>query len=219
MKRILLAIGLISVFATPVLVAQDRSVDIIVYATRVDLSGDSVVNGTQSIDDLRVNFDSDLGYGAAVNVFFSNRISAEFAAAVVNPDVDVRTNTGPVQSGFIGDSQVIPLTATLQFHFAPQARFDPYIGAGAAYVLFDNVENGRSLGSADVRSIDLDDDVGLVLNGGLTIKFSRLFGLNLDAKYVPTKSSARAVFATGPGQDSEIEVNPLMISAGLRLTF
>jgi outer membrane protein W len=43
--------------------------------------------------------------------------------------------------------------------------------------------------------------------------------VNVDAKYVPVKSSARAVFASGPGQTSDIDVNPLIVGAGVQFQF
>ena len=49
-----------------------------------------------------------------------------------------------------------PLTGVLQWHFAPAGFIDPYIGAGAAYVLFDNVNGYGNLG---VDKINFKDDV------------------------------------------------------------
>ena len=218
MKRAVLLLSIVSLLSAPAAFAQHRSVDVIGYATWVDLNGDSTVNGPQNIDAYRVNFESDTGFGAAVNVFFTDRISTEFAASVVEPDVNVN-RSGGVPSTFVGSAQMIPITATLQFHLAPNGTFDPYIGGGAAYVLFDDVNNGRNLSGADIQKINLKDDVGFVVNGGVSMKLSGMFGLNADVKYVPVKSSAHAVFATGPGENSDIDVNPLMVSAGVRLSF
>lgn len=218
MKFFKVAVVVLAVLAAMPLAAQSRSVDIYGFATWVDPSGDSVFDA-DGVDDARVEFDSEQGFGVAVNVFFSNRISAEFAASVVEPDVVFRSDNPafPFLTG--GQLEMIPITATLQFHFNPEGRVDPYIGAGAAYVLFDRVDNFGDVGGIDVDAIDFDDDVGLVVNAGLTFDITPSFAVYLDGKYVPVSSSATASFATGPGTATEIDINPLILSAGLGFQF
>jgi outer membrane protein len=199
--------------------AQSRSVDIIGYATWVDPNGDGTIEDINDFDDLDVEFDSEQGFGVAVNVFWSNRISTEFAASVVEPDVAFRSDN-PLIGAFSGGSlEMIPITATLQFHLAPDSRIDPYIGVGAAYVLFDQLDEREDLDDVDIESIDFDDDVGLVVNAGLSFDITPNFAIYLDGKYVPVSSAATARFASGPGTETEIDINPLMLSAGLGFQF
>lgn len=218
MKLFKVAVVVLAVLAAMPMAAQSRSVDIYGFATWVDPSGDSVFDA-DGIDDARVEFDSEQGFGVAVNVFFSNRISAEFAASVVEPEVVFRSDNPifPVLTG--GQLEMIPITATLQFHFNPEGRIDPYIGVGAAYVLFDQVNDFGDVGDIDVDAIDFDDDVGLVVNAGLTFDITPSFAVYLDGKYVPVSSSATATFASGPGTATEIDINPLIVSAGLGFQF
>ena len=70
-------------------------------------------------------FDSEQGYGLGLNVFWSNRVSTEFAASVVEPDLALRATDPSIPSGVVGGLEMMPLTATLQFHFNPDGRFDP----------------------------------------------------------------------------------------------
>lgn len=218
MKLLKYVVVILAVLAAMPLAAQSRSVDIYGFATWVDPSGDSVFDA-DGLDDARVEFDSAQGFGVAVNVFFSNRISAEFAASVVEPDVAFRSDNPifPFLTG--GELEMIPITATLQFHFNPEGRIDPYVGVGAAYVLFDRVDNFGDVGGIDVDAIDFDDDVGLVVNAGLTFDITPNFAIYLDGKYVPVSTSATASFATGPGTSTEIDINPLILSAGIGFQF
>ncbi len=218
MKLLKYAVVILAVLAAMPLAAQSRSVDIYGYATWVDPSGDSVFDA-DGIDDARVEFDSAQGFGVAVNVFFSNRVSAEFAASVVESDVAFRSDNPlfPFLTG--GELEMIPITATLQFHFNPTGRIDPYVGVGAAYVLFDRVNDLGDVGGIDVDEIDFDDDVGLVVNAGLTFDITPNFAIYLDGKYVPVSTSATARFATGPGTATEIDINPLILSAGIGFQF
>lgn len=218
MKSLRIGIVVFAVLAAMPLAAQSRSVDIYGYATWVDPSGDSVFDAG-GVDDARVEFDSAQGFGIAVNVFFSNRISAEFAASVVEPDVVFRSDNPlfPLLTG--GELEMIPITATLQYHFNPEGRIDPYVGLGAAYVLFDRVDGFRDVGGIDLDAIDFDDDVGLVVNAGLTFDITPSFAIYLDGKYVPVSTSATASFATGPGTSVDIDINPLILSAGVGFQF
>lgn len=218
MKLVKIGIVVLAVLAAMPLAAQSRSVDIYGFATWVDPSGDSVFDA-DGIDDARVEFDSEQGFGVAVNVFFSNRISAEFAASAVEPDVVFRSDNPlfPLLTG--GQLEMIPITATLQYHFNPDGRIDPYVGLGAAYVLFDRVSDFDDVGNIDIDAIDFDDDVGLVVNAGLTFDITPTLAVYVDGKYVPVSSSATASFATGPGTSTDIDINPLILSAGLGFQF
>jgi outer membrane protein W len=206
-----LALALIVASSTP-LFAQSRSVDVTGWLSRVDPHGDNNF-GTQvrSLD-----FDSANGYGAAVNVFWGNHLSTEFAAYVADSDVRVR----PVGGGndINGDLEIIPITATLQYHLMPEGRFDPYIGGGVAYVLFDNVDNTSDLNDVFVGDIDFKDDYGFVANAGLSIDLTSKLALNVEGKYVPVDSAATAHLPSGT-EKVDISVNPLIFSAGLQFQF
>lgn len=216
MKRILVLMALATFAAAPAF-AQSRSVDVTGWVTWADPSGDTFEN-VDDIEDVEVEFDSEQGYGLGINFFLSDRISAEIAAHVLEPDLNLRFSDPTIPFTTFGSLEMIPITATLQFHFAPEGRFDPYIGAGAAWVLFDEV-SGAALDDIDVDSIDFDDDFGFVVNAGVSIGLTELIAINLDAKYVPVSSAARAVIAGVPGEAIDIDVNPTILSAGISLQF
>lgn len=195
--------------------AQDRSFDLTGYAAWVDSSSEGTFDA-DGVDDIDINFDGTLGFGIAANVFFADRISAEFAIVRVQNELNFRRRA--VGGATSSDVEMMPITGVLQFHFAPNGRFDPYVGAGAAYILIDDVDAPDELGNIDFESLDFDDDVGLVINAGVGIKITDNFGLTLDAKYVPLESSATAVRTTG-NQDVRFDLNPVILSAGLSLRF
>lgn len=215
--RIAAASIILSLLAAPAF-AQSRSVDLTGFVTWVDPNGNGVFDRT-SLDDIDVDFDSEMGYGLGLNVFFTDRLSVEFAASSVENDVAFRSRNprGPAVTG--STLEMIPITATLQWHLNPAGRFDPYIGAGAAYILFDDLDGSDDLDDIALDAIDFEDDAGLVVNAGASFDITPNFALNIDAKYVPLESSATAVFATGPEARSDIEINPLILSAGLSFQF
>jgi outer membrane protein len=213
MKHFVFAVLALLLFV-PMASAQ-RSFDLTANAVWLDPSGGG------SFDDLSdpadIDIDADLGYGVAANIFFSDRISTEFAIARIEPETTItrRRAIGPAVPG--GDLEIMPVTAVLQFHFAPQGFIDPYIGAGAAYVLYDF---SSSQGFHNIDQIDFDDDVGLAVNAGIGIRLGQRLGLNVDAKYVPIESNATAVTIDPNGESAgRFDVSPIIISAGLSLRF
>lgn len=194
--------------------AQSRSFDLTGYAAWVDTSSEGTFDDTTA-NPVDVNFDGTLGYGLGANIFFGDHISTEFAIVRVNSDVNFRQRAAANGNT---QAEMMPITAVLQFHLAPNGRFDPYIGAGAAYVLIDDVDTPDELNNLDFERLDFKDDVGLALNAGLGIRLSNNLGLTLDAKYVPLESSARAVRTTG-NTDVKFDINPVILSAGLSLRF
>jgi outer membrane protein len=194
--------------------AQSRAFDLTAYAAWVDTSSEGTFDDTTA-NPVDVNFDGTLGYGIGANIFFGERISTEFAIVRVNSDVNFRQRA--VANGNT-QAEMMPITAVLQFHLAPHGRFDPYVGAGAAYVLIDDVDTPDELNNINFERLDFKDDVGLALNAGLGIRLSNNLGITLDAKYVPLESSATAVRTTG-NQDVKFDINPVILSAGLSLRF
>ncbi|HKR62865.1 MAG TPA: OmpW family outer membrane protein [Thermoanaerobaculia bacterium] len=165
-------------------------------------------------DPATIDFDGDTGYGAAANIFFSDRFSLEVAIARVSTGTTVRrravANPG-------GDLEMMPVTGVVQWHLLPHAMIDPYIGAGAAYVLFDDVSDN---GVSGLQRIDFEDDAGLAVNAGVGIRLGNRFGIVLDGKYVPLESNARAtVLGTGQTSESKVDISPIILSAGVSLRF
>jgi len=214
MKRFFLSLC-ICLITVPAFSAT-RFFDLTGWATWVDPSSTDTFNSSNPNQPFDVSFNGKLGYGAGVNVFFGNSLSLAIDAASVQPQA---------QFGFPGqtlnqaDLKMIPITGVLQWHFAPSGFIDPHVGAGAAYVIFDDVHDFADFGNVGVRQIDVKDDVGLALNGGIAINFSPRVGLTGDVKYVPLSASTTAIFVTGPNQSQKIKINPVMASLGLTFHF
>jgi outer membrane protein len=211
MKLIIPAV-LASLLFVPTAFAQ-RTFDLTANFVWLDPTGGGTFEDLADPTDL--DFEAETGYGIAANIFFGGRVSTEFAIARIQPDATItrRRATGDVGTGNL---QITPLTAVLQFHFAPNGFIDPYIGAGAAYVLYEFDAQGVS----NIDQIDFDDDVGLAVNAGLGIRLGDRFGINIDGKYVPIESDATAiVVGTNQERSGQFEVSPIIISAGLSLRF
>jgi outer membrane protein len=201
----------IALFAAAPATAQTRFFDVTAYYALVDPQGDNRP-GLNAVDEFEL--DSSSGFGLGVNAFFTDRIALELAAYAFESEVTVRPRL--VSPFPVRDLDMMPITATLRYHFNPEGRFDVYLGAGAAYVLFGDLDD---FSGSDLRSIDLDDDVGFVVNAGASFDITPRLAVVGDIKYVPVEASASAVFASAPDQTFDIKVNPLIVGLGLSYQF
>jgi outer membrane protein W len=215
MKHILSALVLLLLVVAVPAEAQSRAFDLTGYVAWVDTSSEGTFDLNDPSDPLGVELDAQMGYGLAANIFFGNRLSTEFAIYRVENELVFRRRAVGAEGD---DVEMMPITGVLQFHFAPNGFIDPYVGVGAAYVLFDDVDAPDELSNLDFESIDFDDDVGLALNAGLGIRITNNFGITLDGKYVPLESSATARRTTG-AQDTTFDMNPIILSAGVSIRF
>ncbi len=214
MKKIILFAAL-ALMAFP-LFAADRAVDVVGFATWVDPHGNDTI--TTPNDNIDFNFDSTTGWGAAVNVFWSDNISTEFAGSVVDQDV-VINRARPVGTGTAnGTLKMIPITAVLQWHFNSSGPLDFYLGGGVAYVLFDNVDSTSDLNNVDLNEINFKDDYGFVANAGATWRMGA-FLIYADGKYVPVSTDVTAAVVTEGDRSGSVSVNPLILSAGVGFSF
>lgn len=213
MKRILLPLLLLTF---PVAAFAQNSM--------LDLTGRLVwadPQGKNDFEDDESNFDLDSseGYGVAVNIHWGERISTEVGAYSVDSDATLDT---PVTGVNLGSLEMIPITATLQYHLMGASRIDPYIGGGVAYVLFDELSS-NDLRELDIEAIDFEDDFGYLANAGLSLGLTSNIAVNVDAKWISVSSATIARPVGGvddvEGEEVEIDVDPLLISAGITFRF
>jgi outer membrane protein len=110
----------------------------------------------------------------------------------------------------IGSFKHLPPTLTLQYHFAPQATFSPYIGAGINYTRFSDV----SLlgGGATMES----HSIGGALQAGLDIRVDDHWSVNLDVKKVQIRSD---IIAASGAKLSNAQVDPWLLGVGVGYRF
>jgi outer membrane protein len=212
----LLLVFAVSIVAVPSVFA--RSFDISANAVWVDPNSNGTFNANNPNRPGNISFNGDLGYGASANIFFGNAISLELGGSVVKPKANLSglAATGGTASGNV---RMIPLTAVLQWHFIPNGVIDPYIGGGAAYILFDRFNNSNDPSTVGIRQIDFKDDAGFAANAGVQFRISPNFAITADGKYVPLRTSATAVFITGPNTSNRIKINPVIFTGGLTFRF
>lgn len=202
------AITLLLVLAAAPLVAQDRNIQVSVFVSQVEMQGENDFG-----DGFVTDFDDGTGLGASANLFLGRHFSVE--AAVFNLRTDTALVFEDTATFDLGTLELTPISLGAQFHVLGRSRFDPYVGAGVAYVIAD-VLSSSDLESAGVGRLELENAVGYYINAGLAFQITEGFGIVIDGRQLQYEPSSRSS-ATGVEQD--LDITPRILSAGLRLRF
>lgn len=153
------------------------------------------------------------GVGGGVNWFFTDRVSLETKVAGLVGGTRVRVIAGDfVGVAELGNTQIYPISAILQWHLLEHGTIRPYIGAGVTYTVLRNIS--EAIGASGATGIKFKDPVGLTVDGGLELHLSKRWSIYGDARYVPVESTATANFP-GTATRIELDVKPLIVSAGI----
>lgn len=206
MRSAAAAFALVLLLAATPVVAQDRPVEWTVWGSMVS------PQGSNDLGDFSIETDSGVGVGLSANFFITDRLSTEIGVSWLSADAEMSFQDIEFEMDSV---EMIPVTLGLQYHFVPESRWDPYLGAGVAWVSAADIQSS-DLDNLGVGAIELDDEVSWFANGGVGYRFGDHFGLAFDARYIdygPTSTSK----ATGATE--ELEFSPLVTSLGLRVRF
>lgn len=143
-------------------------------------------------------------------VQFGRFIGRNFAIsgiAGIPPHIDVTGTKALAPFGKLAEATYGPTGATLQYHPLPTGTIRPFIGAGVAYLLIFSTKDGA------FSDVEVDNDLGPVVEAGADIMFNERFGLFLDVKKAFLRTQARGTFGGAPVV-SDFKMDPLVVSAG-----
>lgn len=168
-----------------------------------DSSDITVIGGKAEVDD-SITGDIDFTY------FFTDNIAAELTLTVSPHDVSaVNTAAGNID---LGDVSLLPPTLTVQYHFLPDGRFRPYVGAGLNYTIFFDEDAGAA------QDVHYDNAVGYALQAGIDIGIDDHWAINLDVKklWLGTDVSVQAL---GAVVQTEVDIDPWLFGIGIAYRF
>lgn len=96
---------------------------------------------------------------------------------------DIELNTG----GKVADVKHLPPTLSMQYHFAPNARFRPYVGAGLNATIFFSEHTTGTLEGTDLK---LDTSFGAAVQAGMDFDISENWFLNADLRWIDIDTDA-----------------------------
>ena len=196
MKKSLLVLAVVAAFAP--MLAQAEAGDIVVRLRATHVSPDvssnlgSQTNSTYASPtattfygnaNAKLEVDSNTIPELDISYYFTKNIAAELILALgTRHDVNV-SSSGAVAAA-LGSVNLLPPTLTAQWHFMPDQTFDPYVGAGVAYVrAMDNGLTAQVGPAAYPIRIDRNN-FGGVLQAGLDVNLQDKWLVNFDVKKV-----------------------------------
>lgn len=165
-----------------------------------------------------VSVDNSIVPEVDLTYFLTNNIGVELIAATSWHDI---SGEGALAGlGEIADTMVLPPTLTLQYHFMPDAKIRPYVGAGVNYTVFYSEDAKASLVNAiGPTSVGLEDSVGWAVQAGVDIDINERFFLNADVKYIDIDTTAW-LRTPGVGVNTvDVDLDPIVAGVGIGMRF
>jgi outer membrane protein len=147
----------------------------------------------------------------------TKNIGAELIVATTKHNVSGRGTISAL--GNVADTWVLPPTLTLQYHFAPDGKVRPYLGAGINYSIFYSSNATSSLNTAlGPTKVKLDDSFGYALQAGVDLPVSEKVFVNFDIKYIDMKTTARLT-SGGTLRTARVKIDPIVAGVGIGFRF
>lgn len=157
-----------------------------------------------------------------ISYYFTKNIAAELILALGSKhDVHVSKESGAVvPNQLLGTVDVLPPTLTAQWHFNPDATFDPYVGAGINYTfMLDrnlNVRQGPLAGT----KIKIDrDSWGPAVQAGFDVNLKDGWLINADVKYIWMDTDVKLKTGSTWTKIDSLDIDPWVISIGVGKKF
>ena len=123
-------------------------------------------------------------------------------------------------SGKIAETDHLPPTFSVQYHFLPDSNFQPYAGAGVNYTTFFSTDITQTLTDlTGITNIDLDDSFGLALQLGADWTFGNRWLVNFDLRYIDIESDLTASDGVDSVDVGTVAIDPWVYSINLGYTF
>lgn len=144
--------------------------------------------------------------------FFTDNIAAELILATTPHDVAAVGSPLGAEVD-LGDVWLLPPTLTVQYHFAPDGKVSPYVGAGINYTIFYSEDPGAA------QDISYDDAFGWALQAGVDIELNKGWYLNVDVKKVWLNTDATITVNPTTTVNADVDIDPWIIGVGVGYVF
>lgn len=187
----------------------------------------------------QVGLNSDTQLGLVFTYMATDRVGIELLAAT--PFKHDISGAGAIAGvGKLGDTQHLPPTLSVQYYLAePDAKFQPYVGAGINYTIFFNEGTTQTLTDsigalADIAAgaptgvvatstkLDIEDSIGASVQAGFNYEVTDNMGLTGAVWWINIDADAEITAETNAGQvkaNVNVEVDPLVYMLGAYYKF
>jgi|CXWL01.1.fsa_nt_gi outer membrane protein len=194
----------LALFAGTALQAQEKGTWLLkLGAHNVDPKSD---NGSLAGGALDVTVASNARPSVMLEYFVGNNIGIEVLAAWPFRH-DIELNGVPA-----GTVDHLPPTLSVQYHFNPEGKVSPFLGAGINYTLFFSEEPAGPIAGAD---LELDSSFGLAAHAGLDFRLNDKWSLGVDARWIDIDTDV----SVNGANVGTVEIDPLAYGAYAQIRF
>ncbi len=183
MNNVSAAIGLACVLGASFARAEQPSAEqdweVKIGAHAVDPTSD---NGTLAAGALRTRVGEAWSPTVTLEYFATRHLGVEILAAVPF-EHDVRLN-----GALAATVKQLPPTLSLQWHFLPDRRFDPFVGVGLNFTRFFSVDEKGALAGTQ---LELGDSWGIAAHAGVEYAIAERWSLTVDARWIKLSTDAK----------------------------
>ena len=121
--------------------------------------------------------------------------------------------------GKVGETKHLPPTVSLQYHFLPDGKFQPYVGAGINYtIFFDDGPEGALKDLGGDLEIE-DNSFGLAGQIGFDYMLNDRWFLNLDLRYISIETEAKVTIPGVGSIKEDVDINPFVYGVNVGYKF
>lgn len=234
MIHLLIATSLASAMSVAPLLAQAEAGDWVVRLRAVDVVpnedsrlGKLVNQNVASVmfNNAELKVDDNVIPELDISYYFTKHIAAELILALGSKhDVKIANEPGAVvPNQLLGSVDALPPTLTAQWHFNPDATFDPYIGAGINYTFWLDRHLSVNQGPLAGSKIKLDrDSWGPALQAGIDINLQDGWQINADVKYLWLDTDVKLknpLAGNAWTKIDSLDINPWVVGIGIGKRF
>ena len=114
----------------------------------------------------------------------------------------------------IAETRHLPPTFSLQYHFLPEGRFQPYVGVGVNWTTFFNTDTIDELANEGIN-LNLDDSFGLAAQLGADFLVGDDWLVNVDVRHIDIETDAEL----GSLEIGGVAIDPWVFSINLGYKF
>lgn len=148
----------------------------------------------------------------SVEYFFSDNISTELLLATpVNHGVNINGAKAL-------EIKQLPPVLTAKYHFKNSTGFTPYVGVGGvAFIAWDEAEQGELTGT----KVKVKEDFGFAAQVGFNFKpeSAKNYGIYFDLRYAQISPEVDVKLNGAPHANFDLDINPLVYTAGYSYRF
>lgn len=205
-KTLLLIVALVAIAAPS---RAQLANDVSVWVVQPSIRGRNTIEGTP----FAVRQEGRAGYGVGYRRQRNRWISVEADVMRFYSRTSLRQQGTRVAS--LGELSLTPMSVMSQFHVCSSCRSDLWLGLGATYVLAGNLTS-RDLDNLGIGTVSVGNRVAGIGAVGVDVPMGASVSLAMNARYAPLTLEGRI---QGDAEASKIKLNPMMVSAGVRIRF